>query len=61
MNGFKEHRLHNNFGPDDIHFHFSNVIAHSPGDIRSLHVTDWLDTVEHFDRSAVLQIGLAPL
>ena len=25
LNGFKEHRLHNSFGSQDIHFHFSNV------------------------------------
>ncbi len=29
MNGLKEHRLHNGFGPDDVHFHFSNVSLHS--------------------------------
>ncbi|OQU97807.1 hypothetical protein CLAIMM_03691 isoform 2 [Cladophialophora immunda] len=25
LNGFKEHRLHNGFGPKDIHFHFSGI------------------------------------
>ncbi|EXJ55066.1 acetoacetate-CoA ligase [Cladophialophora psammophila CBS 110553] len=25
LNGFKEHRLHNGFGPQDIHFHFSGI------------------------------------
>ena len=25
INGAKEHRIHNNFGPDDIHFHYSGV------------------------------------
>ncbi|OAG34353.1 acetoacetate-CoA ligase [Fonsecaea monophora] len=25
LNGFKEHRLHNSFGPQDIHFHFSGI------------------------------------
>lgn len=25
INGIKEHKLHNNFGPDDIHFHYSGI------------------------------------
>ncbi|KAK6380295.1 hypothetical protein LTS17_005484 [Exophiala oligosperma] len=25
LNGYKEHKLHNGFGPEDVHFHFSNI------------------------------------
>lgn len=25
INGFKEHRIHNNFGPEDVHFHYSGI------------------------------------
>ena len=25
INGIKEHLIHNNFGPNDIHFHFSGI------------------------------------
>ena len=40
LNGYKEHLLHNDFGPDDVRFHFSYVSSNLWGFRRKLLVSE---------------------
>jgi hypothetical protein len=51
MNGLKEHVLHHNVGPGDLHFHYSGVgdLINFPSHETSADLgTDRVDIVEHF-------------